>query len=119
MAYKFIYFDNAFYEISYVNNNSRIVPEIFQRDGEIHVISVPHGFYAVLCFLGDRYLVSFAVNEDDLSVFRQQIDMGVDYKTIMMDLAMKDAYSAITNFKSLDCINSNFLTYLKKEFYND
>ena len=119
MAYKFIYFDNAVCELMEVHRDSRNAQEIFQRDGEIHVVSAPKNFYVIVFFLGDRYLVTFAADKEDLEVFKQQIDMGVDYKTIMMDIAMKNAFSDITNFKSLQHIDSDFLTYLKEEFYED
>ena len=115
--YKFINFEDPFEEMFYVSGDSRNLQKIFQRDKEVHVISAPHNFYVVLCFLGDRYYVTFAVNKDDLETFRQQIDMGVDYKTIMMDLLVKDAYSDITNFKTLKHIQYGFKEYLKEEFY--
>lgn len=115
--YKFIYFEDPISELMEIHKDSRDIKEIFQRDGEIHVTSIPKNFYIVLCFLGDRYLVTFAVDKDDLAVFRQQIEMDVDYKTIMMDIAMKNAFSDILNFKSLQRIESGFLTYLKEEFY--
>lgn len=117
--YKFINFVNPIEQMFYIQEDIRNSQQIFQRDSEIHVVSVPHNYYVVLCFLGDRYFVTFVVDKDDLETFRQQIDMDVDYKTIMMDLAMKDAYGDITNFKSLQHIDSGFLTYLKEEFYEN
>lgn len=115
--YKFIYFEDPISEMMAVHEDSRNSQQIFQRDGEIHVVSIPKNFFVIICFLGDRYFVTFVADKDDLEIFRQQIDMGVDYKTIMMDIAMKDAFSDITNFKSLQHIQSGFLTYLKEEFY--
>lgn len=115
--YKFINFVNPIEQMFYIQEDIRNSQQIFQRDSEIHVISIPKNFYVVICFLGDRYLVTFVADKDDLETFRQQIDMGVDYKTIMMDLAMKDAFSDIINFKSLQRIESGFLTYLKEEFH--
>lgn len=119
--YKFINFENPLEEMNYIYEDSRNTQKIFQRDREIHIVSTVEetheDYYVIICFFGDRYLCTFALDETDLFWFKADIMREVDYKTIMMDLLAKDAYTDIINFKTLKRIQYGFEEYLKEEFY--
>lgn len=119
--YKFINFENPLEEMNYIYEDSRNTQKIFQRDREIHIVSTLEetleDYYVIVCFFGDRYFCTFALDETDLFWFKADIMSEVDYKTIMMDLLAKDAYTDITNVKTLKHIQYGFEEYLKEEFY--
>ena len=119
--YKFINFENPLEEMNYIYEDSRNTQKIFQRDREIHIVSTIEetleDWYVITCFFGDRYLCTFALDGTDLSWFKADIMSEVDYKTIMMDLLVKDAYTDITNVKTLKHIQYGFEEYLKEELY--
>lgn len=103
--YKFINFENPVEEMNYIYRDSRNTQKIFQRDREIHIVSTVEetleDYYVIICFFGDRYFCTFALNEPDLFWFKADIMSGVDYKTIMMDLLAKDAYTVDTDLGEL------------------
>lgn len=119
--YKFINFENPLEEMNYIYEDSRNAQKIFQRDREIHIVSIVEetleDYYIIECFFGDRYFCTFALDETDLFWFKADIIREVDYKTIMKDLLDKDAYTDITNFKTLKHIQHGFKEYLKEEFH--
>lgn len=119
--YKFINFENPLEEMNYIYEDSRNSQKIFQRDREIHIVSIIEetleDYYVITCFFGDRYFCTFALDEPDLFWFKEDIMSEVDYKTIMMDLLAKDAYTDITNVKTLKHIQYGFEEYLKEELY--
>lgn len=119
--YKFINFENPLEEMNYIYKDSRNSQKIFQRDREIHIVSTLEetleDYYVIICFFGDRYLCTFALDATDLFWFKEDIMSEVDYKTIMMDLLAKDAYTDITNVKTLKHIQYGFEEYLKEELY--
>lgn len=121
--YKFINFENPLEQMFYIQEDSRNVQKIFQRDREIHIVSTLEetleDSYVIVCFFGDRYLCTFALDETDLFWFKSDIIREVDYKTIMKDLLDKDAYTDITNVKTLKHIQYDFKEYLKEEFHEN
>lgn len=121
MAYKFIYYDNAVCQLMAMHDEKRNAQQIFQRDKEIHVVPVDSDkgeCYVVICFFADRYLCTFVIDKEGFEVFKQHIDMGMSYKTIMCDILVRGAYSDILNFKTLQHVDSDFKEYIRKEFYD-